>query len=196
MPGMPHPQDPSAEICVLTGGKAYARVRHGEVRGWYGSTVADLDHVYVVLDGSIPEGPVSDDVLRRAIASGGLFDVDALREGRIPLGEVPEAVVATLVANGVRDALSALRRDADEDLGVHVPPGEHVGIDDPLTVAPAEALFGARRARGPDLHAIGSLAALALRARGREVDPDAVAARVVDRIRQRDDLLAGLSAFP
>jgi len=183
-----------AEPCATTGEAAFARVSGRIVRGWYGSTVVDGETLVLRGEG-LPQGPVSDAVLRRALADGHVYDPEPLLQGETALADVPDDVVSVLVEAGVADALRALDAPAD-GTALHVPPVFRVGVDDPLTAGAAAALLGHRRHRGPDLVEVGILAAVGLRARGLPIDPAAVARGILDGLRERDAVLDAILAAP
>jgi hypothetical protein len=183
--------DGNAETCVVTGDVAHARVEGSILRGWYGSTVIDGE-TFVVRAGALPPGPVSDDVIRKALASGGVYDPERLLAGEVEVEDVPDDVVLALVAAGVADAVRKLARTGMAELALHVPPVFRVEMDEPVGVAASAALFGRPRHRGVDLVGVGELGAMARLARGLEADPDAIARGVLDGIKARAEILRSL----
>lgn len=177
----PFPDDPNAEVCVVTGGRAYARrvSNPSYVHGWYGSTVADGGHFFAVVDESLPVGPLCDDEISKAIESGRLVpDIPMDRE---TLAGLPSAAVEALLVLGMERAEEQFARGVSGEL----PIGIRSEDDDYLATPFMDGLMGRSSEGRIDVEGIGRLMALLARARGMPYEPDEHRASVVARTAKR-----------
>lgn len=194
----PFPDDQNAEVCIHTGGRAYAVIGgldRDRVSGWYGSAVIDGDTM-VCVDDDMRRGFISDAALRSALADGRVYDPYPILSGETRIADVPDRVILALLGMGMASATRMLERGSDRGHGpedqLPIPPTYVVGADDPLAHGMTAALLGNRRERGPDLEDLGRYWATLAKARGRPTTPearDAAAKAILARFRGKDDLV-------
>jgi len=187
---------PGAEPCVTTGAPAYARL-HAETRtihGWYGSAVADLETV-VVLDATMPAGPVCDAEITKAIGEGRAVLAEAVTPSG--LDAMDDAALRAVISAGVAIAESLL---TDPGTAGGLPLWLLRGDEDAMAEPFASHVSGRRTGDGRiDLLASGKLMALLARARGTPLlaGPvrDAAVEAAVLRLREARDLTTSLAAL-
>jgi len=189
--------DANARSCVQTGAPAYAEVGlidHDRVVGWYGSAVLDGDTM-LVLDPSLPRGPICDAELTRAIRDGRVFDPAPVLDGTVRPCDLPEAVVSGMLRLGFARAALILGVGRD---GPVVPCGMRDVEDDPLGEILARGSSGLSRPSngGVDLEAMGITVAVVHKARGRDFGPgerDAAVRAILERLAVEREFIEELS---
>lgn len=189
----PFPDEPNAEVCVITGTRANARV-HADGRwlsGWYGSTIADMTQ-FAVVDRTLPIGPICDDEIRKAIAAGKVVEIVPIAQE--DMASTPSEIIAAQIEVGI-----SITEDLLKGEGGGFPVGRMIREGDDMVAQPfAGLLQGHRGEAGVDLVGIGRLMALVARARAKPLT-DAksrtkAVAQVVERL--KGDILEEMLLAP
>lgn len=176
----PFPDEPNAEVCVITGGRANARV-HDDGRwlsGWYGSTVADMTR-FAVVDRTMPIGPICDDEIRKAIATGRIVEIMPIAQE--DMASTPSEIIAAQIEVGI-----SITEDLLKGEGGGFPVGRMIREGDDMVAQPfANLLQGHPGESGVDLVGIGRLMALVARARAKPLDDAKTRTQAVAQVVER-----------
>lgn len=176
----PFPDEPNAEICTITGGRANARVfdKPREIMGWYGSTICDMTS-FAVIDSSLPIGPISDGEIEKALAAGRIVSTEPMTWS--DLRALPSAAVRALIQLGIDRTTDAISTPAPGELG-DLPIGIRT-VDDDMLAAPF--IPGLISNGLVNLVGIGALLALTVHARGGTLEDPTACSAAIDRLERR-----------
>jgi len=177
----PFPDEPNAEVCVITGGRANARVYEYplQLSGWYGSTIADMTS-FAIVDRSMPIGPICDDEIRKALAAGRIILNAPLSSEE--LSSTSDDAIKALIDLGISIAENHIANGNAGDM----PLGRVVSENDEALAYPfIDALQGFHTPEGVDLVGIGRLMAMVAELRSAPLTPGPVRDQAIERVIHR-----------